>query len=244
VNSLGQHVQFAGTVLDITERKQQEQAIQELSGRLIGAQEQERARIARELHDNISQQIAIVCIELQQLKDSLPGSLHEGRERAQALWHKAAAISTELQQLSHQLHSTKLKHLGVTAAVRGLCREFLEQQGIEADFQSRNIPRDLDTDIALALFRVAQESLHNVAKHSGAKQVRLELVATAAEIVLRVSDDGSGFDTGAAAHRNGLGMVSMSERLRLLGGTLSVTSKLLKGTRIEAAVPLLRKDDA
>jgi PAS domain S-box-containing protein len=221
---------------DITERKRHELAIQDLSGRLINAQEQERSRIARELHDDINQQVAMLAIELQQLQTFLPAGFPEGREKVQALWEKTHILSTEIQHLSHQLHSAKLEHLGIIAALRGLCSEFLEQHKIEADFQFRQVPQRLDSDISLTLFRVAQESLHNVAKHSHAKKVRVELVGTAEKVVLRVSDDGVGFST--LDHRTGLGMTSMNERTRLLGGVFTISSISSLGTQVEAAIPL------
>ena len=223
---------------DITERKRHEQAIQELSGRLINSQEQERSRIARELHDDINQQVAMLAIELQQLEDFLPEGLFEGRQKVKGLWEKTHTLSTDIQHLSHQLHSSRLEHLGIIPALRGLCTEFSEQHKIEADFQHQQVPPGIASDIALALFRVAQESLHNVAKHSHAKKVRLELLGTAGKIVLRVSDDGVGFDPSAPKNHAGLGMVSMSERIRLVGGTLSLSSIHRLGTQVEAAIPL------
>ena len=227
---------------DITERKRHEHAIQQLTGRLINAQEQERSRIARELHDDINQQVAMLAIELQQLEVSLPEDSSEGRQKVQGLWKKTHQLSTEIQHLSHQLHSAKLEHLGIIPALRGLCNEFSEQHKIEADFQFRQVPPRLDSDISLSLFRVAQESLHNVVKHSQAKRVRLELVGTATKVVLRVSDDGVGFDTDAPANHTGLGMTSMTERIRLVGGALSVISRPSLGTQVEASIPLLRRD--
>jgi PAS domain S-box-containing protein len=232
------------TEQDITERKRHEADVRELSGRLINAQENERSRIARELHDDINQQLAILAIELQQLQSSLPADFTESRQKARGLWEKTHRISTDIQHLSHELHSTKLEHLGIIAALRGLCNDFSEQHKVEVDFQFRNVPAKLDSDIGLSLFRVVQESLHNVAKHSGAKRVRVELLGGDDQVVLRVSDDGVGFDPKAPEHRNGLGMVSMSERIRLVGGNLSVTSRCSLGTQVEAVVPLLRKTTA
>jgi PAS domain S-box-containing protein len=223
---------------DITERRRHEVAIQDLSGRLINAQEQERSRIARELHDDINQQLAVLAIELQQLQDLFPEDSLQSRRQVQALWKKTLGLSTDLQHLSHQLHSTKLEHLGIIAALRGLCGEFSEQHKIGADFQFRQVPPKLDSEISLHLFRVAQESLHNVAKHSRAKMVRMELVGTDGKVVLRVSDDGIGFDPDASKHQSGLGMTSMSERIRFVGGTLSIWSKSSMGTQVEATIPL------
>jgi len=223
---------------DITERKRHEHAIRDLSGRLINAQEQERSRIARELHDDINQQVAMLAIELQQLGDFLGDGLPEGRKKVQGLWEKTHQLSTEIQHLSHQLHSSKLEHLGIIPALRGLCNEFSEQHKIEADFQFRQVPPRLDPDVSLSLFRVAQESLHNVAKHSHAKKVRLELVGTAGKVVMRVSDDGIGFNPNAPANPAGLGIISMNERIRLVGGTMSLSSIPSLGTQVEAAIPL------
>ena len=221
---------------DITERKRHEQAMQEMGGRLIAAQEQERSRIARELHDDINQQLALLAIEMQQLEGFLSRDSVEGRQKVQELWQKTNAVATDIQHLSHQLHSAKLEHLGIIAAVRGLCVDFSAQHKIEAEFQFRNVQPGLDPAIALSLFRVAQESLHNVAKHSQAKKVRVELVGTDSEIVLRISDDGVGFVLDAPSGRSGLGMISMRERIRLVGGTMSVWSRPSLGTQVEAVV--------
>ena len=205
---------------------------------MITAQELERSRIARELHDDINQQVAMLAIELQQLESFLPESSLEGRERVQALWKKTHGLSKEIQHLSHQLHSAKLEHLGITAALRGLCEEFSAQHKIKTDFQFREVPPGLNSDISLSLFRVAQESLHNVAKHSSANQVRMELVGSGDKIVLRVSDDGIGFDPAAHRDHDGLGLISMNERIRLVGGTLALSSVLSLGTKVEATIPL------
>ena len=228
---------------DITERKRHERAIQELSGRLINAQELERSRIARELHDDINQRLAVLAIELQQLDRFVPEDSLQGRQKIEGLWKKTHGLSTDLQHLSHQLHSTKLEHLGIIAALRGLCGEFSEQHKIGADFQFRQVPT-LDSEISLHLFRVAQESLHNVAKHSRAKKVRMELAGTDGRIVLRVTDDGVGFDTEVPISQTGLGMTSMSERIRYVGGTLSVWSRPSMGTQVEATIPVTHRTAA
>jgi hypothetical protein len=227
---------------DITEQMRHEQAIRELGGRLIKAQEQERSRIARELHDDINQQVAVLAIELQQLERFIPEDSTEGHQKAQVLWKKIHGVSTEIHHISHQLHSAKLEHLGLIAALRGLCNEFSAQYKIRADFQAWQVPPALGSDSSLGLFRVAQESLHNVAKHSRAKNVRVDIVGRDDQVLLRVWDDGVGFDSERTTHQTGLGMVSMSERIRLVGGTLSVSSKPSMGTQVEAAIPLSRKD--
>lgn len=225
---------------NITQRKRHEKAISELSGRLITAREEERSRIARDLHDDINQQVAMLAIELQQLQHSLGANFPEGRQRIQALWEMTHKLSKEIQTLSHQLHSVKLEHLGITAALRSLCEEFSAQDKIEAVCEFRHVPK-LTPDASLALFRVAQESLHNVAKHSHANKVRVELLGADEQVTLRVSDDGVGFNPDDLGPHPGLGMISMSERLRLVGGTLSVRSAPLSGTQIEAEISLAHK---
>jgi len=229
---------------DITGQRRHEQAIRELSGRLINAQEQERSRIARELHDDINQRVAVLAIELQQLESFFPQDSREARQMVHALWNKTHSLSTEIQHLSHQLHSAKLEHLGLIAALRGLCTEFSEQHRIASDFQFEKIPPTLGSDVSLSLFRVAQESLHNVAKHSRAKKVRVDLIGGNDRLLLRVSDDGVGFAPDSLSHQTGLGMISMSERIRLVGGTLSVWSRPSMGAQVEAAIPLSRSSAA
>jgi PAS domain S-box-containing protein len=229
---------------DITLRKRHEQAIRELSGRLINAQEQERSRIARELHDDINQQVAMLAIELQQLKSSIPGESPEGNRQIDSLWRKTHALSLDIQRLSHQLHSSKLDHLGVVAALRGLCNEVSEQSKIEIDFQYRQVPAVIDSDISLSIFRVAQESLHNITKHAHARRVQVELLGTGGSVLLRVSDDGVGFDPDAPERKAGLGMISMRERIRAVGGAITFVSKPLLGTQVETTIPLVHESVA
>lgn len=223
---------------DITSLKKNETAIRELSGLLITAQEQERSRIARELHDDINQQLALLAIELQRIGSEDPDVSSPVRERLESLWKRTHDISTDVQRLSHQLHSTKLAHLGIVAALRGLCQEFSRQYSIEVDFQAHQVPAGMESDLALTIFRVAQEALRNVAKHSNAHAVLMELSAEGVEVVLRVSDDGAGFDPSAVPGHSGLGMISMRERLRLARGNLSIWSRPGLGTQIEARAPL------
>jgi hypothetical protein len=225
---------------DITLRKRHEQAIRELSGRLINAQEQERSRIARELHDDINQQVAMLAIELQQLKTSQPGDLAQRNEGIDAIWRKTHSLSKDIQRLSHQLHSSKLDHLGIVAALRGLCNEVAAQSGIEVNFQFQQVPV-LDSDVSLSLFRVAQESLHNITKHAQARKVQVELLGNDNLVVLRVTDDGIGFDLGASEHKAGLGMISMKERIRSVGGEISFSSTSAVGTRVETIIPVSRE---
>jgi signal transduction histidine kinase len=152
--------------VDITERKLAEAALANVSRRLIEAQEQERSRIARELHDDIGQRLAQLAIKLAQLQQSPPNS-SELRSRIVELQKQTSEIAADIQSLSHELHSSRLQYLGIAAAIRGFCREFGEQQKVEVDFKIHDLPIPLSPDISLCFFRVPQEALHNSAKHSG-----------------------------------------------------------------------------
>jgi PAS domain S-box-containing protein len=236
-NEQGQLLRIIGMVADITERKLAEAALADVSRRLIEAQEQERSRIARELHDDIGQRLALLAVELEQLHQDLP-DLAEVRHRMGELEKQASEIATDIQTLSHELHSTKLEYLGPVAAMRGHCQELAEQTKVKVDFRSQDLPSPLPPDISLCLFRVMQESLRNAVKHSGARHVEVGLWGTPDEIHLSVRDRGVGFDSEAAKKGRGLGLVSMEERLKLLKGTLSIESQPKQGTTIHARVPL------
>jgi len=153
-------------------------------------------------------------------------------------------IATDVQSLSHELHSAKLQYLGIAAAVRGFCREFAEQQKVEIDFSSHDLPSPLSPDISLCLFRVLQEALHNSAKHSGVRQFEVRFWGTSDEIHLTVKDSGAGFDREAAKESRGLGLISMEERLKVLNGALSIDSQPKRGTTIHARVPLSSGGDS
>jgi PAS domain S-box-containing protein len=223
---------------DITRRKQMEEAISGVSGRLIEAQERERGRIARDLHDDICQQLALVSIGLEQVQRTLPDSVSEHRSHVGELRTRIMDISTDVQMMSHELHSAKLSYLGMAVAMKVLCREFGEHHKFEIDFESRDLPRQLPPDVSLCLFRVLQEALHNAAKHSGVKRFEVQLWGASRDVHLTISDLGSGFDTESAMKGRGLGITSMQERLKLVKGQLTITSQPKRGTTIHARVPL------
>jgi PAS domain S-box-containing protein len=223
--------------LDITERKLAEAALANVSRKLIEAQEQERTRIGRELHDDIGQRLSLLAVQLQQLNENSL-ILPEVRSSVGELQNKASEIAADIQSLSHELHSAKLQYLGIVGAIRGFCREFGEQQKVEIDFQSHDLPKPLSADISLSFFRVLQEALHNAAKHSGVRHIEVRLWGTSDEINLTVKDSGAGFDREAAKESRGLGLISMEERVKLLKGTLSIESQPKRGTTIHARVPL------
>ncbi len=231
---------FIGACIDITEQKESDRARAQLSGLLITAQEQERASIARELHDHINQRLALLAIEIQQFQAALEHVTDEERAAFEHLWELTTDISHDVQGLSHELHSSQLQHLGLPTALRTLCQEFSRSNDVEAQCRCLgHIPR-LDENVALALFRVAQEALRNTLRYSRAQTVQAELRCDHDVLTLRMCDDGVGFDP-AASNGGGLGLISMRERMRLVGGELSIRSSPGRGTRIEAHVPLVHE---
>lgn len=230
---------YIGSCLDITDRKLSEESLHNLSGQLINAQEGERARIARELHDDFSQRLAVLSIELDQLQMMLPESDTGKRTRISEMSKSMKELSTDLHSLSHQLHSSKLDLLGLVPALRGLCMELGEKYETQLEFTEHGFPVELPRELAQCLFRVAQEALGNVIKHSGAKSAHVALGANADGVSLRISDHGKGFDTDIMDQERGIGLRGMSERLRIVGGRLTVISEPLKGTEILAEAPLV-----
>jgi PAS domain S-box-containing protein len=222
--------------IDITERKLAEAALANVSRKLIETQEQERSRIGRELHDDIGQRLALLAIQLQQLHED-PLILPEVRNRMGKLQKQTLEVATDIQSLSHELHSAKLQYLGIAAAIGGFCREFGEQQKVEINFTTHDLPSPLSPDISLCFFRVLQEALHNSAKHSGVRHFEVRLWGTSDEIHLTIVDSGAGFDREAAKRSRGLGLISMEERLKLVKGMLSIESQPKRGTTIHACVP-------
>jgi PAS domain S-box-containing protein len=221
---------------DITARKLAEAALANVSRKLIEAQEQERARIGRELHDDIGQRLALLAAQLQQLQEN-PLIVPEVRSRMGELEKQISEIASDIQLLSHELHLAKLRYLGIAGAVRGFCREFSVQQKVDIDFQTDALPA-LSPDVSLCLFRVLQEALHNSAKHSGVRHFEVRLWRNVDEIHLTVKDSGVGFDREQAKMSQGLGLVSMEERLKLVNGTLTIETQPEGGATIHARVPV------
>jgi len=217
---------------DITHRKQMEETLSGMTRKLIESQEQERARIGRELHDDINQRLAMLAVELEQLQEN-PS---EVSNRVQELRKEIAEISNDVQALSHELHSSKLEYLGVVAGIKSWCKEFSERQRMEIDFKNE-VSSTLPFGVGLSLFRVIQEALHNAQKHSGVKRIEVQLREDSGEIHLVVSDLGRGFDLETAIHGRGLGLTSMQERVRLVNGTIEIQSKPMGGTSIHVRVP-------
>jgi signal transduction histidine kinase len=228
---------------DITHRKHSEEALSGMTGKLVEAQEQERVRIARELHDDINQRLALVAIGLDQLREKHKDLPSEVRGHVQELQQMTSDISSSVYALSHELYSSIPDSLGLARGMKSWCKEFGERRKMEIDFKSHDLPR-LPQEISLCLFRVLQEALHNAAKHSGVKRIEVQLAKNSYEIHLTVRDSGRGFDIGAASQSRGLGLTSMKERVRLVGGTIGIESKPRGGTRIHVRVPFESKHHA
>ncbi|HEU4500842.1 MAG TPA: PAS domain-containing protein [Nitrospira sp.] len=229
--NVGARKELIGVMVDITDRKSAEACLTEMTGRLIRAQEEERSRIARELHDDFNQRLALLAIGLQRLGHTFESETGVAAQVSD-LYHMTQEIASDVHRLSHQLHPAKLQHLGLVPAIKGLCRELSEQYGAEIDFVHRNVPNPIAQESALCIFRVAQEALSNTVKHSGVKQGKLELFSNRGILHLCVSDSGTGFDPEAISAKGRLGLTSMQERVRAAGGTISVESRPSTGTRI------------
>jgi PAS domain S-box-containing protein len=217
------------TIRDITLRKGAQEKLQktqeellDLNRHLIQAQEEERRRISLELHDQLGQELALLSIRIEQLKQKAPESQAQLGEQLQELGEKSKEIASRVQTLSHQLHPSQLVHLGLVAASRSLCHEVSESTEIQIDFSHLDVSRSIPQEVSTCLYRVLQESLTNVVKHSGAKTAQVELAGSPSEIQLQILDSGVGFDPESTGSRGGLGLISMRERLSLLGGELSI----------------------
>ena len=252
-NSDGSVEYVIGTGVDITERQRAEaelhenavalgrnqEALRALTAQLIHAQEEERKRIARELHDDLNQKLAVLGMELGKLEQPLrfPDQLPE---RLRSLQDSLGNLSDDVRNMAYRLHPATLEYLGLEAALRSECAQFSEREGLEVEFTSRNLPDSFSEDVSLCLYRVAQESLWNIAKHAAAGKVRVTLAGEENGSRFCVEDTGGGFDPEQAKDNGGLGLVSMEERVRLVKGSLTVQSKPGHGTRVEVWVPPVR----
>jgi PAS domain S-box-containing protein len=221
------------TMIDISEWKRAEEDLLGMTRKLVAAQEQERARIGRELHDDINQRLAMLSVELDQLQQSPT----EVQSRVEQFRKELREISDDVQAISHDLHSSKLEYLGVISGIKSWCREVADRHKIEVVFKS-DFSGNLPLDIGLPLFRVLQEAVINSIKHSGEKRVEVQLWKDSGEIHIMVRDSGKGFDIETALRGKGLGLTSMRERVRLVNGTIAIESSPMGGTKIHVCIPL------
>jgi signal transduction histidine kinase len=216
----------------MSERVRTEDARSDVARKLVEAQEQERARIARELHDDILQRLALLSMEVGQLQ----ANPSEIELRGQKIRKRISRISADVNAMAHDLHPSRLDYLGAVAGMKSWCKDFAERQKLELDFTT-NVRGPLPPHIGVSLFRVLQEALHNTVKHSGAKQVQVQLRMNSDALHLVVRDSGKGFDVRAASRGKGLGLTSMRERIRMVNGSITIDSKPNSGTAIGVCVP-------
>jgi PAS domain S-box-containing protein len=231
-----QATKLRGVMVDITDRKRAEQELEELAGRLIHAQEEERSRIGRELHDHISQMLGVLTIRIDQLRADEATS-PDVAAALDELRHSTSELTDDIHSLSHRLHSSALDYLGLVPALQKLTTEFSSRHSIAIAFAHDQVPARLPSEVALSLFRVTEEGLNNIAKHSHARSARVNVSGSGDGLRLTIEDAGAGFDIDSLERRAGLGFVSMRERLRALRGTVHVDSALSRGTRIDVLVP-------
>lgn len=226
-----------GAIVDITKLKTAEEAIHDLSSKLMNAQEKERARLARELHDDLSQSIALLSIQLGTLRNE-PKDIQYVKGQLDQFVDGVEQLALDVHRISHELHPARLTQLGLETALHGLCHELSAAHSLEIEFEAERLPRELPQEISLCLYRVTQESLQNVIKHSGAAAARVSVKLLDGEVFLAVSDNGDGFDPAAAKSKEALGLISIDERVRAVDGEAKVISTVGTGTRIEVRVPV------
>jgi signal transduction histidine kinase len=241
-------VSSASEMTDLDERdrdlllalQQAEAARLDLTQRMVNAQEAESRRVGRELHDSIGHSLAMLTIDLEKTRESLTDPSPDTHARLAGLSDKLKDLCHDVSNLSRRLHSSTLEILGLAVAVEALSREFSEQYQVQARCECSGVPDNLAPEVSLCLYRVMQEALHNIAKHSQATMIHIELDGTSDCLRLAISDNGVGFLQSSAGRRPGLGLISMRERLHLIGGRFIISAKPGFGTRIEAVVSMTK----
>jgi signal transduction histidine kinase len=238
LSALAAYLQYSQKQLKLAKEKERH-----LSGKLINAEEQERRRIASELHDDFSQRLALLALGLENVEEATPSSFREVHGRLHDLVKSTNEFSADLHTLSHRLHSSTLESLGLVPAVAALCKEFSANQGVGVAFTADEIPRSVHPDTALCVFRIVQEGLRNLKKYSGASEAKVILRMGHDRLELTVRDYGRGFDLSRLSRNEGIGVRSMEERSRAVGGDFSIQSRPGKGTTLKVVVPLRLTQD-
>jgi signal transduction histidine kinase len=239
------HPVVIGMVADITEKRAAEEraqelqaSLQKLAGRMIEAQEEERRHLARELHDDISQKLSLLSVNLQSFLTRLPDSVALLRSQLKPLLKQTESISEDVHELSHRFHSSKLEILGLVPTMKSFCRELSERRNVRVNFVQTGMPDSVPYHVSLCLFRVLQEGLTNAVKYSGVNLFEARVERVADELHLTIRDEGTGFDPGMAMFTTGIGLISMRERVKLVHGTMSIKSGEKSGTEIQVRVPV------
>jgi len=211
---------------------------QPTSRHLLAAQEEELSYIARELHDNVCQRLAMLSLKIEKVARACNGKQSQVGQQLEEIWQQCSDLAGDVQALSHKLHPSLLDNLGLVMALTNICREISEHNGVVVEFIHKDVPSSLPREMSLSLFRLVQEALHNSVKYSGTDRLQVLLRADQTGIELEVRDRGVGFDVARSENKGGLGLLSMRERIQLLNGTFRIDSKPNVGTRIHARVPL------
>jgi len=237
-------IPFMALAAVVEERASARLVEKELSRRLISAQEQERIRIARELHDDVCQRLAMLCLKIEKAAKHDSNGQVPTAEQLEQIRQQCSSLADDVQAISHELHPSILENLGLTTAIKSYCREVAQQNSVVVELSDSTLSGSLPQDVSLCVFRVVQEALRNAVKYSGQKHIRVCLQENSGQLELEVSDQGIGFDVRDKKHSGGLGLVSMAERISQVNGTFSVDSQRNVGTRIRARVPLAAKTKA
>jgi signal transduction histidine kinase len=235
---------FMALAAVVEERESARLVEKELSRRLISAQEQERIRIARELHDDVCQRLAMLSHRIEKAANYDGNGKVPVAEQLEQIWQQCSSLAGDVQAMSHELHPSILENLGLSTAVKSYCREVAQQNGVVVEVSDGTLPGSLPQDVSLSVFRVVQEALRNAVKYSGQKHIKVCLQEKSGQLELEVSDQGVGFNVRDKRNSGGLGLVSMAERISQVNGTFSIDSQLNVGTLIRARVPLAAKANA
>jgi PAS domain S-box-containing protein len=244
LNGDGSFAGFIGSAVDVTDQKIAQEALEKVSGQLIEAQEKERSRLARELHDDVCQRLAMLSLKIEKATKGWGSGQSSVGDQLEQIWQHCSTLTGDVQALSHELHPSILDNLGLATAVKSYCREVSEQNGVLVEFSGGNIPCCLPREVSLSLFRVVQEALRNAVKYSGQKHFEVRLQEMSGQLELEVSDRGVGFDATKMKNRGGLGLVSMAERINQVNGSFSIDSQPNVGTQVRARVPLATRSSA
>ena len=235
---------FMALAAVVEERASARLVEKELSRRLISAQEQERIRIARELHDDVCQRLAMLSLKIERAAKYDGYGQVSVAEQLEQIWQQSSSLAGDVQAISHELHPSILENLGLTSAIKSYCREVAQQNAVVVEVSDSTLSGSLPPDVSLSVFRVVQEALRNAVKYSGQKHIKVCLQENSGQLELEVSDQGVGFDVRDKKNSGGLGLVSMAERISQVNGTFSIDSQPNVGTRIRARVPLAARAKA
>jgi two-component system, chemotaxis family, CheB/CheR fusion protein len=214
-----------------------------LTASLLTAQEEERRRVSRELHDDLSQQVAMLEFDVERLEQRLPASIDDLRTQLREIRARVGSLSNDLRRIAYELHPSVLDHLGLAVALRSFSGEFSRREQMLVTFTCRRLPETVPQAVASCLYRVAQEAFRNIGKHAGKSPVKLSLVCKGQQLQMTVRDNGAGFDPASARGNGGLGIVSMHERVRLVHGSFTIQSSPGNGTLLTVKVPLDFRED-